>query len=174
MRRGSDCPDLRIYTVTYENEGDGRSCGVFVVDQPDPALDLSTLTIYGPSELIAENRTILWTVGELGPKGGSDSSGVVSFTVELPGARDGDHQPGDGALSDGWGGDADERYGQRSPAADGGAAAPGDDLHDAGGGHAFGARAGGRAAFVRCGGRAAKRDGAGPRVHAGQECDGTR
>ena len=71
------------YTVTYENEGDGRAYGVFVVDQLDPALDLSTLIIYGPGELIAENRTILWTVGELGPKGDPDSTGVVSFTVAL-------------------------------------------------------------------------------------------
>jgi uncharacterized repeat protein (TIGR01451 family) len=71
------------YNVTYENEGDGRAYGVFVVDQLDLALDLSTLAIYGPGELIVENRTILWTVGELGPKGDPDSSGVVSFTVEL-------------------------------------------------------------------------------------------
>ena len=71
------------YTITYENEGDGRAYGVFVVDQLDPALDLSTLAIYGPGELIVENRTILWTVGELGPKGDPDSSGVVSFTVDL-------------------------------------------------------------------------------------------
>jgi len=71
------------YTITYENEGDGRAYGVFVVDQLDPALDLSTLTIYGPGELIAEARTILWTVGELGPKGEPDSSGVVSLTVQL-------------------------------------------------------------------------------------------
>jgi hypothetical protein len=54
-----------------------------VVDQLDESLDLSTLTIYGPGELIAENRTILWTVGELGPKGDPESQGVVSFTVEL-------------------------------------------------------------------------------------------
>lgn len=71
------------YTITYENEGDGRAYGVFVVDQLDPALDLSTLTIYGPGELIAENRTIMWTIGELGPKGDPDSTGVVSFTVSL-------------------------------------------------------------------------------------------
>jgi uncharacterized repeat protein (TIGR01451 family) len=74
---------LVTYTVTYENEGDGRAYGVFVVDQLDPALDLPTLTIYGPGELIAENRTILWTVGGLGPKGDPDSQGVVSFTVTL-------------------------------------------------------------------------------------------
>ncbi len=74
---------LVTYTVTYENEGDGRAYGVFVVDPLDQALDLSTLTIHGPGELIAENRTILWTVGELGPKGDPDSTGVVSFTVEL-------------------------------------------------------------------------------------------
>ena len=71
------------YTVTYENEGDGRAYGVFIVDPLDPALNLSTLTIYGPGVLIAENRTLLWTVGELGPKGDPDSSGVVSLTVEL-------------------------------------------------------------------------------------------
>jgi uncharacterized repeat protein (TIGR01451 family) len=71
------------YTVTYENEGDGRAYGVYVVDQLDPSLDLSTLHVYGPGELIAENRTVLWTVGELGPKGDPDSTGVVSFTVEL-------------------------------------------------------------------------------------------
>ncbi len=74
---------LVTYTVTYENEGDGRAYGVFVVDQLDPALDLTTLTLYGPGELIAENRTILWTVGELGPKGAPDSQGVVSFTIRL-------------------------------------------------------------------------------------------
>jgi len=74
---------LVTYTITYENEGDGRAYGVFVVDQLDAALDLSTLTVYGPGELIVENRTLLWTVGELGPKGAPDSQGVVSFTVAL-------------------------------------------------------------------------------------------
>ncbi len=81
---GDLIPGQRVtYTITYENEGDGRAYGVFVVDQLDASLDMSTVTIYGPGELIAENRTILWTVGELGPKGDPDSQGVVSFTVEL-------------------------------------------------------------------------------------------
>jgi len=81
---GDLIPGQRVtYTITYENEGNGRAYGVFVVDQLDASLDLSTLTIYGPGELIAENRTILWTVGELGPQGDPDSQGVVSFKVEL-------------------------------------------------------------------------------------------
>ena len=74
---------LVTYTITYENVGDGRAYGVFVVDQLDAAFDLSSLTIYGPGELIAESRTILWTFGELGPVGTIDSQGVVSFTVKL-------------------------------------------------------------------------------------------
>ncbi|MBN1179064.1 MAG: Ig-like domain-containing protein, partial [Anaerolineae bacterium] len=81
---GELIPGQRVtYTITYENEGDGRAYGVFVVDQLDASLDMSTVTIYGPGELIAENRTILWTVGELGPQGDPDAQGVVSFTVEL-------------------------------------------------------------------------------------------
>lgn len=74
---------LVTYTITYENEGAGRAYGVFITDKLDDAFDLATLTLYGPGQLIAANRTLLWDIGELGPKGDPDSQGVVSFTVTL-------------------------------------------------------------------------------------------
>ena len=74
---------LVTYTITYENEGAGRAYGVFVTDKLDAAFNLATLSIAGPGQLIAANRTLLWDIGELGPKGAPDSQGVVSFTVQL-------------------------------------------------------------------------------------------
>ncbi|MDX9953013.1 MAG: Ig-like domain-containing protein [Anaerolineae bacterium] len=74
---------LITYTITYENEGAGTAYGVFVTDQLDDAFDLATLTIHGPGQLIAANRTLLWDIGELAPQGEPGSQGVVSFTVQL-------------------------------------------------------------------------------------------
>lgn len=71
------------YTITYENEGAGRAYGVFITDKLDAAFDPATLVIQGPGQFIAANRTLLWDIGELGPKGDPDSQGEVSFTVQL-------------------------------------------------------------------------------------------
>ncbi len=74
---------LVTYTITYENEGQGNAYGVYVVDQLNQYLDESTLTVFGNGTFITPTRTIIWDIGELGPKGTVTSTGAVSFTVRL-------------------------------------------------------------------------------------------
>ncbi len=72
------------YTITYENEGEGRAYGVFVTDELAEEFDDSTLVLHGDTaQYIASVRMILWTVGELAPKGEPGSKGEVSFSVSL-------------------------------------------------------------------------------------------
>ncbi|MBI3958682.1 MAG: right-handed parallel beta-helix repeat-containing protein [Chloroflexi bacterium] len=73
------------YTVTYENEGAGRAYGVYVANDLPPAFDERTLNLHGKGVYLAESREIVWSVGELGPKGAVDSQGSVTYTVALTG-----------------------------------------------------------------------------------------
>jgi len=71
------------YTITYENEGEGRAYGVFVVDELSEHFDETTLTVYGDGDFYTGTRTLSWYVGELAPKGEVGSEGAVTFTVKL-------------------------------------------------------------------------------------------
>ncbi|MEZ4640240.1 MAG: Ig-like domain-containing protein [Caldilineaceae bacterium] len=73
------------YTVTYENEGAGRAYGVYVVNELPAQFDESTLAVQGEHVYLAEDRQLVWLVGELGPKGDADSTGAVTYTVRLKG-----------------------------------------------------------------------------------------
>ena len=71
------------YTITFENEGAGRAYGVYILDELSEYFDESTLVLNNPGTYLAPARTILWSVGELGPKGDPDSKGSLSFRVQL-------------------------------------------------------------------------------------------
>ena len=77
-------PGQRVtYTVAYENVGEGEAYGVYIVDRLSENLDQDTLTVYAPGSYVAATRQIVWTVGELGPKGSPTAAGTVSFSVKL-------------------------------------------------------------------------------------------
>jgi hypothetical protein len=83
---GDLVPGQRVtYTITYENVGQGDAFGVFVTDQLNDYFDMSTLTAYPTttSTYVPSNRTLVWPIGQLGPKGTPTSTGAVSFTVRL-------------------------------------------------------------------------------------------
>jgi hypothetical protein len=71
------------YRIDYENEGGGTAYDVFVVDELDPALDESTLDLGGEGKLLTDARTILWSVGDLAPKGAVGSSGSRHFRIRV-------------------------------------------------------------------------------------------
>ncbi|WP_322496421.1 right-handed parallel beta-helix repeat-containing protein [Chloroflexus sp.] len=72
------------YTIRYENEGDGRAYGVYVVNQLPDALDASTVTFVNRTgTYLQATRELVWTIGELGPKGAADSQGIITYTVRL-------------------------------------------------------------------------------------------
>ena len=71
------------YRITYENEGLGRAYGVYITDELDANLDDSTLLIGSNARYIPATRTVIWSIGELGPKGTADSKGEVTFTIHL-------------------------------------------------------------------------------------------
>lgn len=72
------------YTIRYENEGNGRAYGVYVVNQLPEALDPSTVTFVNRTgAYLPATRELVWMVGELGPKGAADSQGVITYTVQL-------------------------------------------------------------------------------------------
>ena len=71
------------YRITYENEGLGRAYGVYITDELDANLDDSTLVIGSNARYIPATRTVIWSIGELGPKGAADSKGEVTFTIHL-------------------------------------------------------------------------------------------
>ncbi|ABY33334.1 MAG TPA: hypothetical protein DEF43_06360 [Chloroflexus aurantiacus] len=72
------------YTIRYENEGEGRAYGVFVVNPLPAVFDERTLTfVHGSGQYLTATREIVWTVGELAPKGQAGSSGVLTYTVAL-------------------------------------------------------------------------------------------
>ena len=74
---------LVTYTVTYENVGAGRVYGVYVTDQLAEVFDADTLQIQAGGLYLPYDRTLVWLVGELGPKGDPDSQGVMTFTARL-------------------------------------------------------------------------------------------
>ena len=74
---------LVTYTITYENVGAGRVYGVYVTDQLADVFDADTLQIQAGGVYLPYDRTLVWMVGELGPKGDPDSQGVMTFTVRL-------------------------------------------------------------------------------------------
>ena len=72
------------YTITYENEGEGRAYGVYVVNALLEVFDARTISFtHGGGTYLPETREVLWWVGELGPKGAADSEGVITYTVTL-------------------------------------------------------------------------------------------
>ncbi|MEA3396760.1 MAG: Ig-like domain-containing protein, partial [Chloroflexota bacterium] len=74
---------LVTYTLTYENVGEGRVYGAHVTDQLADVFDADTLQIQAGGVYLPYDRTLVWMVGELGPKGDPDSEGVMTFTVRL-------------------------------------------------------------------------------------------
>jgi hypothetical protein len=73
------------YTVTYENEGEGRAYGVYVVNQLPDAFDPASLHLHGAGVYLPASREIVWHIGELGPKGAVDAEGFITYTVTLTG-----------------------------------------------------------------------------------------
>jgi uncharacterized repeat protein (TIGR01451 family) len=78
------------YTVTYENEGEGRAYGVYITDVLSPDLDESTLDLRGQGVFAPVTRQIAWDIGELAPKGQAGSKGERTFTARVkPGVPSG-------------------------------------------------------------------------------------
>ncbi len=75
--------DVVPYTVEYENVGEGIAYGVYVEDWLSDKFDETTLKIGHGGLYLPAGRTILWEIGELGPKGSPTASGSVTFTVAL-------------------------------------------------------------------------------------------
>lgn len=72
------------YTIRYENEGDGRAYGVYVVNQLPDVFDASTVEFVNRTgTYLPATRELVWTIGELGPKGAADSQGIITYTVRL-------------------------------------------------------------------------------------------
>ncbi len=71
------------YTVTYENVGEGRAYGVYVVNVLPGVFDPTTLDLHGAGVYLPSSREIVWSVGELGPRGAVDSEGAITYTVAL-------------------------------------------------------------------------------------------
>jgi uncharacterized repeat protein (TIGR01451 family) len=76
---------LVTYTITYENMGQGDAFGVFVTDKLGEYFDFASVTAYptATSTLMPNNRTVVWPVGQLGPKGTITSTGAVTLAVRL-------------------------------------------------------------------------------------------
>jgi len=74
------------YTITYENEGEGRAYGVYVVNQLPAVFNADTITFVSqPGTYLPDSREIIWSIGELAPKGQTGSTGVITYTVALTG-----------------------------------------------------------------------------------------
>lgn len=71
------------YTVSFENVGEGRAYGVYVINQLPAVFDAATLDLKGSGTYMSDSREILWIVGELGPKGDADSKGSKTYTMRL-------------------------------------------------------------------------------------------
>lgn len=72
------------YTITYENVGEGRAYGVYVVNPLPAVFDPATLTFVNHTGVyLPASREILWQIGELGPKGDPDAEGVITYTISL-------------------------------------------------------------------------------------------
>lgn len=72
-----------VYTITYENEGEGRAYGVYVTNPLPDVFDAATLNLHGNGIYMAASREMMWYIGELGPKGALDSKGAITYTVTL-------------------------------------------------------------------------------------------
>ncbi len=74
------------YSISYENEGEGRAYGVYVLNQLPATLDERTISfVSGNGNYNPTTREIFWLVGELGPKADPDSTGALTYTVALTG-----------------------------------------------------------------------------------------
>ncbi len=74
------------YTITYENEGEGRAYGVYVVNRLPDVFNAATLTFVNKTgTYLPATREVAWLVGELAPKGQAGSTGVITYTVALTG-----------------------------------------------------------------------------------------
>ena len=71
------------YTIRYENEGQGRAYGVYIVNDLPAELDEGTLTINNGGWYVAHSRQLVWLIGELGPQGDNDAEGAVSYSVRV-------------------------------------------------------------------------------------------
>lgn len=71
------------YTIRFENEGQGRAYGVYIVNALPDELDETMLAIHNGGWLVPATREIVWVVGELGPKGDPDSQGAVGYTISV-------------------------------------------------------------------------------------------
>jgi hypothetical protein len=71
------------YLIRFENEGQGRAYGVYVVNALPEELDESTLVIGNGGWYVPDSRELVWVVGELGPKGDPDSEGSLSYSVQV-------------------------------------------------------------------------------------------
>ncbi len=69
------------YTIRYENVGQGRAYGVYIVNPLPAEFDPATLVI-NDGGLLAGND-LIWLVGELGPSGDPDAEGAVSYQVNV-------------------------------------------------------------------------------------------
>jgi len=74
------------YTIRYENEGEGRAYGVYVVNPLPAVFNAGTLTFVNKAgTYLSQSREMVWNIGELGPKGAADSTGTITYTVALTG-----------------------------------------------------------------------------------------
>ncbi len=67
------------YTVEYENVGDGSAFAVYIIDDLDPQLDASTISVGQSGVYIASLRRIVWQIGDLPAKG----KGAVHFSINV-------------------------------------------------------------------------------------------
>lgn len=75
---------LVTYTITYENMGEGIAYGVYVTDKLDDSFDFDTVTVYTTTAIVLPaSRLLVWSVGELAPKGEIGSTGLLTFTIRL-------------------------------------------------------------------------------------------
>ncbi len=84
------------YRVEFENEGNGTAYGVYFTDVISSYLDASTLTItpvystvtheqIAPQGIYsAENRTVIWTVGEVASKAGGYANISINVRADAP------------------------------------------------------------------------------------------
>ncbi|MBU4304475.1 MAG: DUF11 domain-containing protein [Candidatus Omnitrophica bacterium] len=67
------------YTLSYENEGEGKAFGVYITDTLDEDLDENTLVINNNGYYNSKTRTISWFIGKLESK----EKGSVNFDINV-------------------------------------------------------------------------------------------
>jgi len=67
------------YTLEYENEGAVTAYGVYVMDELDSNLAVSSLTINDDGEYFEASRRLSWEIGELD----AGEQGMVTFSVDI-------------------------------------------------------------------------------------------